>query len=48
MDKKKIALIVVVLFLLIGLGSFVFANPDQEENLEGPGVSEDGELVMEK
>lgn len=42
MDKKKIALIVVVLFLLIGLGSFVFANPDQDENLEGPGVSEDG------
>lgn len=42
MDKKKIALIVVVLFLLIGLGSFVFANPDQDNNLEGPGVSEDG------
>ena len=42
MDKKKIALIVVVLFLLIGLGSFVFANPDQDNDLEGPGVSEDG------
>lgn len=42
MDKKKIALIVVVLFLLIGLGSFVFANSDQDNDLEGPGVSEDG------
>ena len=35
MDKKKIGLIAILLFLLIGLGSFVFANPDNEENFEG-------------
>ena len=33
MDKKKIGLIVVILFLLVGLGTFVFANPNNEENL---------------
>lgn len=33
MDKKKIGLIVVILFLLVGLGTFVFANPSNEENL---------------
>ena len=35
MDKKKIGLIAILLFLLIGLGSFVFANPDNEEKFEG-------------
>ena len=34
MNKKKIGLIVVVLFLLLGLGSFVFANPSEKENLK--------------
>lgn len=34
MDKKKIGLIAIVLFLIIGLGSFVFANPDNQENFE--------------
>ncbi len=34
MDKKKIGLLIIVLFLIIGLGSFVFANPDNQENFE--------------
>ena len=32
MEKKRIAILAVILFLLIGLGTFVFANPSQEEN----------------
>ena len=34
MNKKKIGLLIIVLFLIIGLGSFVFANPDNQENFE--------------
>ena len=34
MDKRKAIVIAVVLFLLIGLGTFVFANPTQR-GLEG-------------
>ncbi len=34
MDKKKAIVIAVVLFLLIGLGTFVFANPS-ESSLDG-------------
>lgn len=40
MDKKKIGLIAIVLFLIIGLGSFVFANPDNQENLKEGGTEE--------
>ena len=32
MEKKRIAILAVILFLLIGFGTFVFANPSQEEN----------------
>ncbi len=32
MEKKRIAILAVILFLLIGLGTFVFANPSQEED----------------
>ncbi len=49
MNKKKIGLIVVVLFLLIGLGSFVFANPNEEENLKKKGKDiEETEKIKEK
>lgn len=34
MNKKKAGLLIILLFLIIGLGSFVFANPDNQENLE--------------
>ena len=34
MNKKKAGLLIIVLFLIIGLGSFVFANPDNQENFE--------------
>ncbi len=37
MDKKKAIVIAVVLFLLIGLGTFVFANPSGER-LDGDGT----------
>ena len=40
MDKKKIGLIAIVLFLIIGLGSFVFANPDNQENFEEGDIEE--------
>ena len=49
MNKKKIGLIVVVLFLLIGLGSFVFANPNEEENLKKKGKDiEETETIKDK
>ena len=32
--KKKAGLLIILLFLIIGLGSFVFANPDNQENFE--------------
>ena len=41
MDKKKIILIAVILLLLIGLGSFVFANPDNSNDENLPGVVDD-------
>ena len=47
MDKKKIGLIAVLLFLLIGLGTFVFANPDNEEKFE-PGDTESREELESK
>lgn len=34
MNKKRIGLIAIILFLVVGLGSFVFANPDSEKELE--------------
>ena len=40
MDKKKIGLLIIVLFLIIGLGSFVFANPDNQENFEEGDIEE--------
>ena len=40
MDKKKAGLLIIVLFLIIGLGSFVFANPDNEENFEEGDIEE--------
>ena len=49
MNKKKIGLIVVVLFLLIGLGSFVFADPNEEENLKKKGKDiEETEKIKDK
>jgi hypothetical protein len=40
MDKKKGIILAVVLFLLIGLGTFVFANPSEtDEQLSGNGNS---------
>ena len=43
MDKRKAIVIAVVLFLLIGLGTFVFANPS-EERLDGndTGITDNG------
>ena len=32
MDKRKVVILAVVIFLLIGLGTFVFANPDESLN----------------
>ena len=40
MDKKKAGLLIIVLFLIIGLGSFVFANPDNQENFEKGDIEE--------
>ena len=40
MDKKKAGLLIIVLFLIIGLGSFVFANPDNQENFEEGDIEE--------
>ena len=34
MNKKRIGLIAIILFLVVGLGSFVFANSDSEKELE--------------
>lgn len=34
MDKKKIGILAILLFLIIGLGTFVFANPDNQENFK--------------
>ena len=48
MDKKKIGLLIIVLFLIIGLGSFVFANPDNQENLEEGDVEERDRLGSDK
>ena len=49
MNKKKIGLIVIILFLLIGLGSFVFANPNEEENLKKKGKDiEETEKIKDK
>ncbi len=47
MEKKRIAILAVILFLLIGFGTFVFANPSQEENrLEEK--EESGKVVREE
>ena len=40
MDKKKGIILAVVIFLLIGLGTFVFANPS-EESIKGNDKSTD-------
>lgn len=40
MNKKKAGLLIIVLFLIIGLGSFVFANPDNQENFEEGDIEE--------
>ena len=40
MNKKKLGLLIIVLFLIIGLGSFVFANPDNQENFEKGEIEE--------
>ena len=34
MDKKKIGILAILLFLIIGLGTFVFANPDNQEKFK--------------
>lgn len=40
MEKKKIGIFAIILFLLIGLGSFVFANPDSEKEYQKGGEVE--------
>lgn len=43
MEKRKIGIFAIILFLLIGLGSFVFANPDSEKEYQKGGEVENVE-----
>ena len=46
MDKRKIIILAVLLFLFIGLGTFVFANPTQQ-TLEGNGEGDGNGDILE-
>ena len=50
MNKKKIGLVAILLFLFLGLGSFVFANPDNEAKFdsEEPKQGEEASSKSEK
>ena len=38
MDKRKVIILAIVLFLFIGLGTFVFAQNGSDENEGGQGI----------